>query len=432
MKIGPKAGYDTEEKNAYRDDVLSNLFIRRTSLQNKKFLCLPSFEGLEIPIVIERGIKEENIIAVDHHKAILNAPWRRRFPKVRVLIAKIEDAIQELAQEGTTIHYANLDLCGTRSQKTSKTLSTMRGSKAWAADARIAVTVIKGRDDLNLLAEWKAELKRSKDNRVYYAFNCLSGGKHLVIKQGAYKLPKTPIVEYGVMELKTKPDLKIHLDSNPVVKPGRSLGKSYLPSNAELTHLLNVTSKTKLHAKRNTAILMFSYFVGCNASEIVLLRVNDVIDEAGKIRDMVDIATNKQGRKPKDKSDNSKRRIIYLTNADVRRTLQEYLDERREAQGICFNVQAKLFWTCKGGGLDRNTAQQLISKLHRAANLKGGTSHSGRQWYASRLISNNVKIEVAAEMMGISIASMSAYARQIQKQPLIPNLREIAASITCN
>ena len=193
-------------------------------------------------------------------------------------------------------------------------------------------------------------------------------------------------------------------------------GKARVPSESELKRLFSV-AKNGFHGLRNSAVLAVSYRLGLRAKEISALRVIDVLDAEGRLRDecCLSAAATKGGRP----------RIAYLSNSAVRSALKTYLDERREAQGLQFDLRSPLFMSQKGGGFSPNTMQQLLHRLHDRAGIIGGRSHSGRRWMATELISKGIDIKAVSVLLGHSSVAMTSHYADDNPQ----RLRRIAAGL---
>lgn len=195
------------------------------------------------------------------------------------------------------------------------------------------------------------------------------------------------------------------------------LGKARVPTESELKRLFQVSKASSQHARRNAAMLAVSYRLGFRAKEIAALRVKDVLEESGKLREECGLSADMtKGGKP---------RVAYLTNPSVRLALRDYLDERQQREDILFNVEAPLFKSQKGGRFTPNTMQQLLRRLHDRAGIVGGRSHSGRRWFATELISKGVDLKSVSVLMGHSSIAMTA--RYAEDNP--QRLRRIAAEV---
>lgn len=176
-------------------------------------------------------------------------------------------------------------------------------------------------------------------------------------------------------------------------------GKARVPTDQERKRLA-ATSRGGLHGRRNQALVMCSYRLGLRAKELAALCVRSVMDQGGRLLDQCELtAEMTKGSRP---------RTMYLTNPAVRSALLEYLKERRDEQGILFNLEAPLFLSQKGGAFSPNTMQQLLRRLHERAGITGGRSHSGRRWFATELISKGVDLKAVSVLMGHSSVSMTA------------------------
>ena len=194
------------------------------------------------------------------------------------------------------------------------------------------------------------------------------------------------------------------------------LGKARVPTVEELKRLFRIV-RVGQHARRNAAMLAVSYRLGLRAKEISSLRVCDVLDQSGKLREECGLSSvMTKGGKP---------RMVFLTNPIVRQSLKEYLDERREHEDILFNCESTLFKSQKGSNFSPNTMQQLLRRLHERAGIVGGRSHSGRRWFATELIARGTDIKAVSTLMGHSSVAMTA--RYAEDNP--QRLRRIAADL---
>lgn len=195
------------------------------------------------------------------------------------------------------------------------------------------------------------------------------------------------------------------------------LGKARVPTENELKRLFQISKASGRHARRNAAMLAVSYRLGFRAKEIAALRVLDVLDDTGRLREECGLTSDMtKGGKP---------RVAYLTNPVVKQALRDYLEERRQREDILFNVESPLFKSQKGGRFSPNTMQQLLGRLHDQAGIIGGRSHSGRRWFATELISKGVDLKSVSVLMGHSSIAMTA--RYAEDNP--QRLRRIAAEV---
>lgn len=141
------------------------------------------------------------------------------------------------------------------------------------------------------------------------------------------------------------------------------IGKARVPTDTEFRRLMNVT-KVGNNGLRNIGIVVCSYKLGLRAGEISALTVKDVYDERGNLKEECNLsAAQTKGGKP---------RTVYFTNQAVRSALKDYIQWRRDTEGILFCRESPLFRSTKGGGFSPNTTQILLHKLHAFAGAYSG------------------------------------------------------------
>ena len=146
--------------------------------------------------------------------------------------------------------------------------------------------------------------------------------------------------------------------------------------------------RSRRHPTRDETIVLFSFYAGLRAKEIAALKMGDVFDEQGRVREQLILgaAQSKGGRS----------RTVYL-NQRLRRALVEY------AAGIRIpEPQRALFESQKGGHFSANTMCQLFLDIYKAVGLKDASSHSGRRTYITRLANKGVGVRLLAELAGHS------------------------------
>jgi len=193
-------------------------------------------------------------------------------------------------------------------------------------------------------------------------------------------------------------------------------GKAKVLSESELKRVINFTKKNA-HAKRNVALLYCSFGLGLRAKEMAALKIRHVLDADGNMLDEINLdASMTKGRK---------QRHVFLTNTKVVDVFREYLNDRREHEGILFNFDAPLFRSQKGGHFSPNTMQQLFHRLYDQARLQGASSHSGRRTFATTLIEKGVDIKAVSTLMGH--ASIAMTAQYVEDNPV--RLKQISADL---
>jgi integrase/recombinase XerD len=108
---------------------------------------------------------------------------------------------------------------------------------------------------------------------------------------------------------------------------------------------------------------MVSFYAGLRAKEIAALKLGDVFDETGAVRDQFILGV--------DQSKGRQRRTVYL-NQRLRKALVTY------AKSKCLQeLDRPLFESQKGGHFSANTMCQLFLDIYKACGLKDASSHSG-------------------------------------------------------
>lgn len=138
---------------------------------------------------------------------------------------------------------------------------------------------------------------------------------------------------------------------------------------------------------RNRAVVMFSHFLGLRAKELASLRIGDVIDRRGQLKETIRLlaAYTKGGVY----------REVFLVDPKAREYLKVYIYGERSIN----DPEAPLFLSQKGGAFSANTMQRMIGHIYKKAGIKA-SSHSGRRSFATKLIRNNVDIYSIKQLMG--------------------------------
>ena len=152
---------------------------------------------------------------------------------------------------------------------------------------------------------------------------------------------------------------------------------------------LTMVSIKGANAHRNRAVMMFSHFLGLRAKELAALKIGDVIDKHGRVKDTIRLvaAYTKGGVY----------REVFLVDPTAQDYLKTYIYNERSINA----TDSPLFMSQKGGEFSANTMQRMIGNIYKKAGIKA-SSHSGRRTFATRLIRNNVDIYSVQQLMGHS------------------------------
>ena len=133
---------------------------------------------------------------------------------------------------------------------------------------------------------------------------------------------------------------------------------------------------------RNNAIFALSFFAGLRACEIAGLRVGDVLEDSGKVRDTIYLAADQT------KGDDA---TTVLVSKRLSKALTTYA--ARYPHHVR-NQDASLFFSAKGGGFSAQTIINLFARFYKLAVIKGASSHSGRRQFLTELADKGINARV--------------------------------------
>ncbi|MGW5840004.1 tyrosine-type recombinase/integrase [Methylorubrum extorquens] len=159
-----------------------------------------------------------------------------------------------------------------------------------------------------------------------------------------------------------------------------------VPTEAEFRRLVAVASQGR-HGPRNRAALMLSYFAGLRVGEIAALQWGDLVDGDGKVRGQLRLsaAVTKGGHA----------RVVFL-NARLRREVEHF----RTSLSATVAASQPLLITQKRTRFSANTLCQLMRSWYDQAGLDGGSSHSGRRWFITRLAHTGISPKAIMMLAG--------------------------------
>jgi integrase/recombinase XerD len=117
---------------------------------------------------------------------------------------------------------------------------------------------------------------------------------------------------------------------------------------------------------------MLSYLAGLRVGEIAALRWGDLLDGQGRAREQLRLsaAVTKGGHA----------RVVFM-NARLRREIEQF----RSSLPAPPSPSQPVLITQKRTAFSANTLCQLMRSWYDQAGLDGGSSHSGRRWFITRL-----------------------------------------------
>ena len=177
----------------------------------------------------------------------------------------------------------------------------------------------------------------------------------------------------------------------------RRQGQSQVLSLVEIKRLIQF-QKNSRHSTRNICLINLSAFTGMRVGEVSKLKLNDVVDENWNIKDQV--VLKKEYTKTK------KNRVVYLVHKEVRKSLENYLTDRRKTETIKETrnwIKKPLFVSQKSGAFSPRTMQRLYKNMIRSVGLdEMKSSHSFRRTFITNLISSGIDMKTVSTLAGHS------------------------------
>jgi len=150
-----------------------------------------------------------------------------------------------------------------------------------------------------------------------------------------------------------------------------------LLTDAEFKRLTAIINSLR-YPTRNHTIVALSFYAGLRACEIAALRVGDVIDDLGGVKDTIYL--NADQTKGADSG-------TVLVNSKLKRQLAKF------GQQYPVHVStrtAPLLFSAKGGGFAAQTVVNLFKRIYRMAGIDGASSHSGRRQFVTQLADRGI------------------------------------------
>jgi integrase/recombinase XerD len=173
------------------------------------------------------------------------------------------------------------------------------------------------------------------------------------------------------------------------------MSQAKILNSAELRCVLDYVS-TRKHSARNRAMLLLTHFAGMRVAEVASLRLHDVLNDSGTIREEVRL-------KP-EQTKGKYARTVYL-NLRMQKELAQYIKYINTG-----DLQKPLFYTQKRASFSPNTLAQYFLFLYRNVGLEGASSHSGRRSFLTHLANKGTAIHILKSLAGHrNISTTAAY-----------------------
>jgi integrase/recombinase XerD len=175
-------------------------------------------------------------------------------------------------------------------------------------------------------------------------------------------------------------DFTLHL-TKPHITGAFEMKQAKLLNAQEFKRLAAVID-SKRHAVRNHTVVALSFYAGLRACEIAGLRVGDVYEANGTVRDSFYL----QAEQTKGGEGST-----VLVNKKLAAALKRYAERYPKHYA---KADAPLIFSGKGGGFSAQTIVNLFAVLYEAAGIKGASSHSGRRQFVTSLADKGINPRV--------------------------------------
>ena len=154
---------------------------------------------------------------------------------------------------------------------------------------------------------------------------------------------------------------------------------------AELDQVLRYAS-TRKYPERNRALILSSFYLGLRVAEIALLKLGDVANEDGTIKNEIRLAGSQtKGGHP---------RTVFIPDK-LKPEYAAYLKTRhiKDPTLPLFHTENKLRFSPNGLCV-------WFFSIYKGAGISGASSHSGRRTMITSLANKGISVRVLAEIAG--------------------------------
>ncbi|MDA9949104.1 site-specific integrase [Paracoccaceae bacterium] len=154
-----------------------------------------------------------------------------------------------------------------------------------------------------------------------------------------------------------------------------------LLTDAEFRRLTAIVNSLRYPTRNHTAIAL-SFYAGLRACEIAALKVDDVFDETGLVKNTIYMS---------EVQTKGSERTTVLVNSKLQRQLERF---GQQYPNYISNRTAPLLFSAKGGGFTAQTVVNLFKRIYRMAGIDGASSHSGRRQFVTNLADKGINARV--------------------------------------
>lgn len=139
------------------------------------------------------------------------------------------------------------------------------------------------------------------------------------------------------------------------------------------------------YGSRDKAMFMLSFLAGMRVGEIAALKVSDVFEDDGRVKEHIRLSSNQ--------TKGSEARTVLL-NVQAQEELRLY------ARTLTRNGAEPLFVSKWGKAMSANSLVQVFGRFYKLAGLSNASSHSGRRSFLTGLAHKGVNVRVLAALAG--------------------------------
>jgi len=186
-----------------------------------------------------------------------------------------------------------------------------------------------------------------------------------------------------------------------------------LLTDAEFKRLTAVINSLRYQTRNHTTVAL-SFYAGLRACEIAALRVGDVFDDAGGVKDTIYLnSTQTKG------SDST----TVLVNTKLKRQLEKFAKQYPVHMST---RTAPLLFSAKGGGFSAQTIVNLFKRIYKIAGIEGASSHSGRRQFVTQLADRGINarlVQVLARHKHLSTTQRYIEVNELQMRNALELLK---------
>ena len=159
-----------------------------------------------------------------------------------------------------------------------------------------------------------------------------------------------------------------------------------LTLNAQQLNRVLATAASTRHPARNRAIILMQHLSGMRVGEVAALLYGDVVSNDGTIKAEIQLrASQTKGNRSR----------TVLIPERLRAELAHYAATHPSKR-----ADRPFFYTQRSAGFTADTLTHIVNGIYGKAGVDGGSSHSGRRTFITRLAEQGVSARVLQQLAG--------------------------------